>query len=156
MSFKYSIAHMYSSEKPPFIEGALPFLNPQRRTWLTVRDDDIHSFRWADSAFARAYIRNMPGPDKVAGFYMGPDGYNWGREAMSVRPETPRQLVIQKKWFSFLLWGRLSFDPGIAGGAVGRVGGGSVSRGSGVPAEGRVGGSVAGVSGDYEVLLGRY
>jgi hypothetical protein len=111
VSFKYSIAHMYSSTKPPFIEGALPYLNPQRRTWLTVRDDDVHSFRWADSAFAREYIRNMPGPDKVAGFYMGPDGYNWGREAMSVREESPRQLVIQKKWFSFLLWGRLTFDP---------------------------------------------
>ncbi|HBY58945.1 MAG TPA: carbohydrate-binding family 6 protein, partial [Solibacterales bacterium] len=113
VSFKYSIAHMYSSTRPPFIAAALPHLGPQRRTWLTVRDDDIHSFRWADSTFAREYIRNMPGSDKVAGFYMGPDGYNWGREAMSLRPEAPRQLVMKKKWFSFLLWGRLSFDPAL-------------------------------------------
>ncbi len=113
VSFKYSIAHMYSSPKPPFIEAALPFLNPQRRTWLTVRDDDIYSFRWADSSYAREYIRNMPGKDKVAGFYMGPDGYNWGREAMSLTPQSPRQQVMAKKWFSFLLWGRLAFDPSL-------------------------------------------
>lgn len=113
VSFKYSIAHMYSSPKPPFIEAALPFLNPERRTWLTVRDDDIYSFRWADSAYAREYIRNMPGKDKMVGFYMGPDGYNWGREAMSVSPQSPAQQVMDKKWFSFLLWGRLSFDPSL-------------------------------------------
>ena len=113
VSFKYSIAHMYSSPKPPFIETALPFLNPGRRTWLTVRDDDIYSFRWADSTYAREYIRNMPGKDKLAGFYMGPDGYNWGREAMSVAPQSPAQQVMAKKWFSFLLWGRLSFDPSL-------------------------------------------
>ncbi len=53
----------------------------------------------------------MLGPDKVAGFYMGPDGYCWGREAMDLEPETPRQLVMQKQWFSFMLWGRLSYDP---------------------------------------------
>jgi hypothetical protein len=78
-----------------------------------VRDDDIYSFRWADSAYAREYIRNMPGKDKMAGFYMGPDGYNWGREAMSVEPRNPPQQVMAKKWFSFLLWGRLSYDPSL-------------------------------------------
>ena len=113
VSFKYSIAHMYSNPKPPFIEAALPSLSPQLRTWLTVRDDDIYSFRWADSAYARQYIQNMPGKDKIAGFYMGPDGYNWGREAMSLSPQSPAQLVMAKKWFSFLLWGRLSFDPSL-------------------------------------------
>jgi hypothetical protein len=53
----------------------------------------------------------MPGPDKLAGYYMGPDGYIWGREFISTEPETPRQLVIQKQWYSFMLWGRLSYDP---------------------------------------------
>ncbi len=112
-SFKYSIAHMYSSVNPPFINDVLPFLSPKRRTWLTVRNDDIYSFRWADSDYARRYIQAMPGPDKLAGFYMGPDGYCWGREAMSVKPQNPRQLVIDKQWFSFLLWGRLSYEPTI-------------------------------------------
>lgn len=110
-SFKYSIAHMYSSVNPPFINDVLPYLSPQRRTWLTVRNDDIYSFRWADSDYARRYIQAMPGSDKLAGFYMGPDGYCWGREAMAIKPQTPRQLVIDKQWFSFLLWGRLSYEP---------------------------------------------
>lgn len=111
LSYKYAVAHMYGMTNPPFIKPLLPELSPRRRTWLTVRNDDIYSFRWGDPQFARNFIRAMPGPDKVAGFYMGPDGYCWGREAMDLEPESPRQLVMQKQWFSFMLWGRLSYDP---------------------------------------------
>jgi len=110
-SYKYAVAHMYGMTNPPFIKPLLPELSPSRRTWLTVRNDDIYSFRWGDPEFARDFIRAMPGPDKVVGFYMGPDGYCWGREAMDLDPESPRQLVMQKQWFSFMLWGRLSYDP---------------------------------------------
>jgi hypothetical protein len=102
---------MYSATRPSFIDSALPHLGPKLKTWLTVRNDDIYSFRWADPDFAREYIRNIPGPDKIAGFYMGPDGYIWGREFLSTEPSTPRQLVIAKQWYSFLLWGRLAYDP---------------------------------------------
>jgi len=111
LSFKYAIAHMYSIPNPPFINSALPHIQPEHRTWLTVRDDDIYSFRWGNPEYARAFIRNMPGRDKMAGFYMGPDGYIWGREFLSTEPETPRDLVISKRWYSFMLWGRLSYDP---------------------------------------------
>jgi hypothetical protein len=111
LSFKYSIAHMYSSPRPPFLAPALSHLSPSLRTWLTVRDDDFYSFRWGDPDYAREYLRNIPGPDKVAGFYMGPDGYIWGREFLSTEPETPRQLVTAKRWYGFLIWGRLAYDP---------------------------------------------
>ncbi|MBI4874112.1 MAG: carbohydrate-binding family 6 protein [Acidobacteria bacterium] len=111
LSFKYSIAHMYSIPNPPFIQDVLANLPADRRTWLTVRNDDIYSFRWGDPAYARAYIRHIPPREKIAGSYMGPDGYTWGREFLSTEPETPRQLVISKQWYSFLLWGRLSYDP---------------------------------------------
>jgi len=30
---------------------------------------------------------------------------------MALDPESPRQLVPRKQWFSFMLWGRLSYDP---------------------------------------------
>lgn len=113
LSFKYAIAHMYSSPKPVFLDPALPHLSPKLRTWLTVRNDDIYSFRWGDASYAREFIRNIPGPDKIAGFYMGPDGYNWGREFLSTEPDSPRQLVMKKQWYSFLLWGRLAYDPGL-------------------------------------------
>src|SRR4051794_31266212 len=81
------------------------------RTWLEVRNDDIYSFRWGDPDYARAYINDMPGPDRMSGFNMGPDGYTWGREFIDREPETPRQLVMQKQWYSFALWGRLSYEP---------------------------------------------
>jgi hypothetical protein len=113
LSFKYAIAHMYSTPKPPFINAALPSLSPKLRSWLTVRNDDIYSFRWGDPGYAREFISNMPGADKVAGFYMGPDGYNWGREFLSTEPDTPRELVLKKQWYSFMLWGRLSYDPAL-------------------------------------------
>jgi len=111
LSFKYAIAHMYSVPDPPFIREALPYITPEHRTWLTVRDDDVYSFRWGDPAFARAFVRNMPPKEKMAGFYMGPDGTVWGREVIAREPETPREPVIAKRWFSFMLWGRLSYDP---------------------------------------------
>lgn len=121
LSFKYAIAHMYSTPKPPFIDGALQYLSPKLRTWLTVRNDDIYSFRWADPAFAREFIRNMPGSDKIAGFYMGPDGYNWGRDFLSRDGEPEPPLVMQKQWHSFLLWGRLAYDPDLPDARLQRI-----------------------------------
>jgi len=110
-SYKYSVAHMYSLPVPVFAQETLAALPAHLRTWLTVRNDDIYSFRWGDPGYARAYVRGMPGPEKLAGYYMGPDGYIWGREFLSTEPDVPRQLVIKKQWYSFLLWGRLSYDP---------------------------------------------
>lgn len=105
LSFKYAIAHMYSVPAPPFIKPVLPLLSPELRSWLTVRNDDIHSFRWADVDFARAFIKAMPGRDKIAGFYMGTDNYLWARDFLSKDAGTPRQTVMQKQWLSFALWG---------------------------------------------------
>jgi hypothetical protein len=131
-SYKYAVAHMHGMTNPPFIKPLLPELSPARRTWLTVRNDDIYSFRWGDPQFARDFVTAMPGPDKVAGLYMGPDGYCWGREAMDLEPGTPRQLVIKKQWFSFMLWGRLSFDPSLSDPFFERV---LAARFPGVPAD---------------------
>ena len=102
---------MHSIPNPPFIRATLEALPPGVKTWLTVRNDDNYLFRWADPDYARDYINNLPASDRLAGFYMGPDGYCWGREAIDLEPESPRQLVLQKQWLSFMLWGRLSFDP---------------------------------------------
>ena len=115
-SYKYAVAHMYASRSPSFIKGVLPEITPEHRTWLTVRNDDLYSFRWGDSDFARAFIKNMPGSDKLAGFYMGPDGYIWGRDFLSrdaVDADGRRQLVWDRQWFSYNLWGRLSYDPSL-------------------------------------------
>ena len=70
-------------------------------------------FSLGDPDFARAYLRGLPGPNILSGFLMGPDGYTWGREFISTEPDSPRQLVIKKQWYSFMLWGRLSYDPSL-------------------------------------------
>jgi hypothetical protein len=111
LSFKYSIAHMYSIPNPPYIQEVLTQLPPGKRTWLTVRNDDIYSFRWGNPQYAREYIQNIPPADKIAGFYMGPDGFTWGRDFLGKSTNGPRPLVISKQWYSFLLWGRLAYDP---------------------------------------------
>jgi hypothetical protein len=111
LSYKYSVAHMYSSPAPPFAKSSLEELPPRLRMWMTVRNDDIYTYRWGDPDYARDYIRNLPSPSKLAGYYMGPDGYIWGREFISTEPEPKRELIIKKQWYSFLMWGRLSYDP---------------------------------------------
>lgn len=113
-SFKYSVAHMYSITKPPFIQPLMDGIAPGMKTWLTVRNDDIYTFRFGDPAYARDYITNIPPADKIAGFYMGPDGYCWGRDFLERHPAPgPRPLVMEKQWYSFMQWGRLAYDPSL-------------------------------------------
>ena len=109
-SFKYSQAHMYGSVKPSFGDSFFAGLKPGEKTWLTVRNDDFYMYRWTDPEFARSYIANMPTNDRLIGFYMGPDGYIWGREYISTEPDIPRQQVIKKMWLMFAIWGRLAYS----------------------------------------------
>jgi len=113
LEYKYSVAHMYSSPTPPFARHDLADLPPGMHSWITARNDDIYNFRWGDPDYARAYIRNLPGPDVRAGFLIGSDGLIWGREFTSTEPDSPRQLFIKKQWYSLMMWGRLSFEPDI-------------------------------------------
>jgi hypothetical protein len=116
-SFKYSWAHMYSDVKPPFIAEVMPLLKELgMKTWLTVRNDDVFSLRWGDPEYVRQYVLNMPSKDELEGFYMGPDGFTWGRDFLDRETANQdlgaaRPLVINKHWYSFMLWGRLSYDP---------------------------------------------
>jgi hypothetical protein len=112
LSLKYAIAHMYSIPNPQFVLPALPLLSPQLQSWLTIRNDDIYSFRWANNDFARSFIKSIPDIEKIAGFYMGPDGYCWGRDYLSkLNKNNQPPLLLQKQWYSFMLWGRLGYDP---------------------------------------------
>ena len=115
-SHKYSIAHMYSTPRPPFFELEGRSSLQGKQTWLTVRNDDLYSLRWGDPDFAREYISNMPRAPVLAGFYMGSDGFCWGRDFLDREHAGKnlgknRPLVMQKHWYSFTIWGRLAFDP---------------------------------------------
>lgn len=111
-SYKYSVAQMYSSIAPQYIHES-QFLEHigNSKFYLTVRDDAWYNLRGgSDPAFARAYFKNIP-QKNFEGFYVGPDGYTWGREYLSKAPQTPNQLVIKKRWYSFKILGKLSYDP---------------------------------------------
>lgn len=114
-SFKYSQAHVHASTAPKFIfqNGWYDSMPAGKQTWLTVRNDDLYYLRWGDPEFVRRYWRQLPRPDRIAGFMLGPDGYTWGRDFVSTRASTPRRLVIEKQWYWFLLWGRLAYEPTI-------------------------------------------
>jgi len=113
-SYKYSQAHVYTSVKPQYIKKD-NFLNNigNSRYFFTIRDDDWYYLRGgSDPAFTREYIKNMP-TENFDGFYMGPDGYTWGREYISKNPNFSDQLVYDKRWYCFHIWGELAYDPNI-------------------------------------------
>ncbi len=112
-TFKYSEAHMHSSIKPGFMTNWIRQVPEGKKVALEVRNDDFFNVRWGDPDFARAYLNNIPSRDKVNGFYMGPDGFTWGREAVSKNPDTPRQQTLDKLWYTFKIWGSLAYDPNV-------------------------------------------
>ena len=108
ISFKYSQAHMYSSTKPQFITSFLKEKAKDVKVWLTVRNDDYYMYRWGDPEYAREYLTNMPS-ECLSGFYMGPDGYRWGRD-YATRNDDVHPLWVDKMWFMYSIWGKLSYD----------------------------------------------
>ncbi len=108
-SFKYAQAHVFSSTRQPFADKFIKQLGDLKTLW-TLRNDDNFYFRWGAPDFVREFIRNLP-KEVTAGFYYGSDGWVWGREFLSLEPETPRQLELHKHWYHWMLWGRLSYDP---------------------------------------------
>jgi hypothetical protein len=108
-SFKYALAHVFSSTRQPYCDDYVEDLGDLKTIW-TLRNDSNYYFRWGAPDFVREFIRNIP-YDVSAGYYYGSDGYIWGREFLSTEPETPRQLEMAKHWYHWMLWGRLGYDP---------------------------------------------
>jgi len=119
MECKYAQARLYSATNPSYAARQLKKLPKDMATWWNLRNDDIFIQRWGDLDYVKDYILTFPherkpcnqSPCLTAGYVMGSDRYFWGRESMSKNPQTPRQLENEKHWYSFLLWGRLGYDP---------------------------------------------
>lgn len=114
MSFKYSLAHMYSSPLPQRMNET--HINPLKEhklmSHLTVRNDDFYYHNWGDPDFARAYVNGMINKgDWFAGFYMGADGFTPTRTFFSKNSVTQGTLEVQRQWYMYKLWGRLSYNP---------------------------------------------
>jgi hypothetical protein len=116
MSYKYSLAHMYSNPLPQRMSEMhfKPLREHNLKSWLTVRNDDFYYHNWGDPNFARAYINGMANKgDWFVGFYMGSDGYCPTRTFFSKNSVTQELLEVQRQWYMFMLWGRLSYNPSI-------------------------------------------
>ena len=111
---KYARARLYCTSTSPRLDMEYRELLEEHKVpcWLNLRNDDIYIFRWGDADYVREFLQNVP-RDLMrfeAGFYMGPDGYVFGREFISKDPDLAGQIEIDKHWYRFMLWGRLGYD----------------------------------------------
>ena len=111
---KYARARLYSTTTSPYLD--IEYREDLERhkvpCWLNLRNDDLFVFRWGDADYVREFLQNVP-RDLMrfeAGFYMGPDGFVWGREFISKDTDLSGELEISKHWYRFMLWGRLAYD----------------------------------------------
>jgi len=111
LSFKYAKAHMYSSPRPPFARELLAAIGDRRlKCWWNLRNDDIFVFRWGDPGYVRSFLSNLPPAKNTAGYYVGSDGYVWGRTFNDVDPARRGRMEVEKHWYSFTLWGRMGYN----------------------------------------------
>ncbi len=110
-SFKYAKAHVFSSINQPYCNDFVKDIEGMKTIW-TLRNDDNYHFRWGAPDFVRDFIKNIP-YEVSEGFYYGSDQWIWGREFLSLDPETPRQVEVAKHWYHWMLWGRLGYDPNL-------------------------------------------
>ncbi len=112
MENKYIKARLYSYPTSKFAENDILKRIPEgMSTWWNIRNDDIYNMRWGDPAYVKQFMLAFPKGNLTAGYMMGSDRYAWGRESISKNPLSPKQLENEKHWYSFLLWGRLGYDP---------------------------------------------
>jgi len=111
---KYARARLYSTTTSPYLDMEYRSQLEQYKVpcWLNLRNDDIFVLRWGDADYVREFLQNVP-RDLMryeAGFYMGPDGFVWGREFVSRDKDLSGELEVHKHWYRFMLWGRLGYD----------------------------------------------
>ena len=113
-SFKYAQAHVYSAPVQHFGDKFLKEIKGRGglKTVWTMRNDSTYLYRLAAPDFVRTFVQNIP-HDLSRGYYLGSDGWIWGREFISNTPQIPRQLELDKHWFEWMLWGRLAYNPNI-------------------------------------------
>lgn len=113
-SYKYAGAHAYSTTKHDFCEDFVKDIQPAGiKTIWTIRNDDNYMFRWGAPDFVREFNQNYP-KEVSLGYYMGSDQWVWGKDFISKDPEVLGTLENQKHWYSWMLWGRLGYNPDLS------------------------------------------
>ncbi|TWU62045.1 hypothetical protein [Crateriforma conspicua] len=111
---KYARARVHSTTTSPYLDieyrdGLEKFEIP---CWLNVRNDDLFIFRWGDPDYVREFWANIPRDvlRSEAGYFMGPDGFVQGKEFVIKNDELTGQMEVDKHWYRFMMFGRLSYD----------------------------------------------
>lgn len=108
-SFKYAKAHCYSDPDPPFADDLIASLREHNiDCWWNVRNDDQFCFRWGDPAYVDRFVDNFP-TDVTAGYYLGSDGYVWGRRFADLVP-VDSDLELEKHWYAHRIWGTTGYE----------------------------------------------
>ena len=107
LSFKYAIAHMYSIPDPPFIHAALPYLGGGSAPGSPCGTTTSTAFAGATPS-SPGLRQEHAGPGQVRRLLHGAGRLHLG-------PRLPRRAtghaapaIIEKQWYSFMLWGRLA------------------------------------------------
>lgn len=108
-SFKYAKAHVMSATKQHYHQGFVKDIAGMKTIW-GLRNDSNYHFRWGAPDFVREFIGNLP-TEVAAGIYYGSDQWVQGRDFLTKDPALTNRLEIDKNWYHWLLWGRLSYDP---------------------------------------------
>ncbi len=107
---KYSGAFMFTTTNPGTNFGKA---TANHRYWLTTRDDSYVMFRGGgDPEWMREYITKMGDPAKLASINIGGNRV-WGMDTAGLTFKNPHELVIQKRWWTALQYGRLGYDPAL-------------------------------------------
>ncbi len=114
LSAKYAMAHMYSTATPKWTGDIESCTKLGLKTWLTFRNDDYFYFNWGDPKFVRDFITAIPHKESVVGMYIGIDGYNPSRTYFCRNESLNGQLEVERRWYMEMLWGRISYNPGIS------------------------------------------
>lgn len=113
-SVKYTIGRLHSSRtigEQEWLKRAGKFINDKAydyKVWLNLRNDDLFMHRWGSPDYVYEFIKHMP-HEHIPGFYMGSDGFVWGKDYVTQTPGLTGQLEITKHWYNFRLWGELAY-----------------------------------------------
>ncbi len=116
-SFKYAVAHIYSTTTPDWIrtrQGDVPaqLLELNLKTWVELRNDSFYYLHWGDPGFVKRYLAALPEKERaIRGFVIGSDGYTPTYVFSSKADWGQKKLDMQRTWYTWMLWGRLAYNP---------------------------------------------
>lgn len=116
-SFKYAVAHIYSTSTPNWIrsrQGDVPaqLVELKLKTWVELRNDDFYYLHWGDPGFVKRYLAALPEKERaIRGFVTGSDGYTPTYVFTSKADWAKGKLDVQRTWYTWMLWGRLAYNP---------------------------------------------